>query len=112
MVLDAVGKSSLQSVSTLADAGRNLWLNRVRPLAQNPALTLVTPRFSSKKRKFPIPQHDQEVVQHFKELMESEQFTPVIDRCYPLDEFVEAYGYVETGRKIEERRDQRRPRAQ
>ena len=36
----------------------------------------------------------------FKDLMESGQFRPVIDRSYPLGEIVEAYRYVETGRKI------------
>ena len=49
---------------------------------------------------FPIPQHDQEMIRYFKELMESGQFTPVIDRRYPLDQIVEAYRYVETGKKI------------
>jgi NADPH:quinone reductase-like Zn-dependent oxidoreductase len=33
-------------------------------------------------------------------LLESGEFKPVIDRRYPLDETVEAYRYVETGRKI------------
>jgi hypothetical protein len=28
------------------------------------------------------------------------QFTPVIDRHYPLDQIVDAYRYVETGQKI------------
>lgn len=27
-------------------------------------------------------------------------FTPVLDRTYPLDRIVEAYRYVETGRKV------------
>lgn len=36
----------------------------------------------------------------FKDLMESGQFAPVIDRRYPLAEIVEAYRYVETGLKL------------
>jgi NADPH:quinone reductase-like Zn-dependent oxidoreductase len=31
--------------------------------------------------------------------MQSGQFTPVIDRQYPLDQIVDAYRYVETGQK-------------
>jgi NADPH:quinone reductase-like Zn-dependent oxidoreductase len=33
-------------------------------------------------------------------MIEAGEFTPVIDRRYPLDQIVEAYRYVETGMKI------------
>ena len=49
---------------------------------------------------FPIPRDDQEMVRYFKELIGSGGFKPLIDRRYPLDQIVEAYRYVETGRKI------------
>ena len=48
---------------------------------------------------FPIPKHDQLMMQHFSKLIESGEFRPVIDRTYPLDQIVEAYRYVETGQK-------------
>ena len=48
---------------------------------------------------FPIPKHDQLMVRYVRELIESGEFKPVIDRTYPLDQIVEAYRYVETGRK-------------
>jgi NADPH:quinone reductase-like Zn-dependent oxidoreductase len=32
--------------------------------------------------------------------MENGEFTPVIDRRYPLAEIVAAYRYVESGRKV------------
>ncbi len=48
---------------------------------------------------FPIPKHDQQMIGHFRELIETGQFKPVIDRTYPLDQIVEAYRYVETGNK-------------
>jgi NADPH:quinone reductase-like Zn-dependent oxidoreductase len=34
-----------------------------------------------------------------QELIESGKIRPVIDRCYPLEEIVEAHEYVDTGRK-------------
>jgi NADPH:quinone reductase-like Zn-dependent oxidoreductase len=40
------------------------------------------------------------MARHFKGLMESGAFRPVIDRRYRLDQIVEAYTYVETGQKI------------
>ncbi len=52
-----------------------------------------------KKVTFPIPKHDQFMVRYIKELIESGQFKPVIDRTYPLDQIVEAYRYVESGQK-------------
>jgi len=39
------------------------------------------------------------MVGYLRKLIESGEFKPVIDRTYPLDQIVEAYRYVETGRK-------------
>ena len=69
------------------------------PLAQNPFLALIAPLHGGKKVLFPIPKHDQLMVRHVRELIESGQFKPVIDRTYRLDQIVEAYRYVETGQK-------------
>ena len=49
---------------------------------------------------FPLPTIDQEMVEYLRDLVESGQFTPVVDRCYPLAEIVDAYRYVETQQKI------------
>ena len=101
MVLDAVGKSSFGRCKRLLKP-RGIYLSSdLGPLAQNPILALVTPLFGGKKVMFPIPpKYDQEMVRHFKEMIESGEFKPVIDRRYPLDQIVEAYRYVETGQKI------------
>jgi NADPH:quinone reductase-like Zn-dependent oxidoreductase len=99
-VFDAVGKSSFgrcrrllkpRGIYTSADAG---------PYWQNAALILVTPLLRGRKVVFAFPKIDQAMVRYFKELIESGAFKPLVDRRYPLDQIVEAYRYVETGRKI------------
>ena len=49
---------------------------------------------------FAYPRLNQATVRYFGQLMESGQFTPVIDRQYPMAQVVDAYRYVETGQKI------------
>jgi NADPH:quinone reductase-like Zn-dependent oxidoreductase len=100
VVLDAVGKSSFGRCRRLLKPGGIYLSSDLGPLSQNPILALVTPLLGGKKVLFPIPMQDQEMIRHFRELIESGQFKPLIDRRYPLDQIVEAYRYVETGRKI------------
>lgn len=100
VVLDSVGKSSFSRCKRLLNPGGIYISSELGPLAQNPFLALIAPLHGGRKVMFPIPKHDQEMVGYFKELIESGEFKPVIDRTYPLDQIVEAYRYVETGQKI------------
>jgi NADPH:quinone reductase-like Zn-dependent oxidoreductase len=100
VVLDAVGKSTFGRCKRLLKRRGSYLSSDLGPLAQNPFLALITPLFRGRKVLFPIPREDPAMVSHFKELMESGQFRPVIDRRYPLDQIVEAYRYVETGQKV------------
>jgi NADPH:quinone reductase-like Zn-dependent oxidoreductase len=99
VILDSVGKSSFSQCKRLLKA-RGIYLSsELGPLAQNPIRALIAPLQGGKKVMFPIPKHDQPMIRHFSELIESGEFRPVIDRTYPLDQIVEAYRYVETGNK-------------
>lgn len=99
VVLDSVGKSSFGRCKRLLKPGGTYLSSELGPLAQNPIFALIPSLRGGKKVMFPIPKHDQEMVRYFKELIESGEFKPVIDRMYPLDQIVEAYRYVETGQK-------------
>jgi NADPH:quinone reductase-like Zn-dependent oxidoreductase len=99
LVFDAVGKFSFSQCRNLLKP-RGIWSSTdMGPLSQNPLLVLAT-RFSRGRVLFPFPRIDREIVEYFKGLVESGQFTPVVDRTYPLEEIVEAYRYVETQQKI------------
>ena len=101
VVLDAVGKSSFGRCRRLLRPGGLYLSTDLGPLSQNPFLALVTPLFRGRKVRFPIPRgHDQEMVNHFRELLETGAFRPLVDRRHPLDEIVEAYRYVEAGQKV------------
>ena len=98
-VFDTVGKSSFSRCKPLLKPGGIYISSELGYMAQNPILALITPIFGKKKVMFPIPKHSDENIVLFKKLIEAGKFKGVIDRCYPLEEIVEAYRYVETGQK-------------
>jgi NADPH:quinone reductase-like Zn-dependent oxidoreductase len=99
-VFDAVGKSSFGRCRRLLKPHGVYLSTDLGPGAQNPLLALVTPVLPGRSVLFGFPRHNQAMLNYFKDLMESGQFRPVIDRTYPLAEIVEAYRYVETGQKV------------
>jgi len=100
VVFDAVGKSSFGHCRRLLRPRGTYLSSDLGPLSQNPLLVLVTPLFRGRKVVFPFPRENQEMMSYLRRQLESGAFRPVIDRRYPLDEIVEAYRYVETGRKL------------
>jgi NADPH:quinone reductase-like Zn-dependent oxidoreductase len=99
VVIDAVGKSTFGRCRRLLKP-RGIYVSSdVGPHWENVMFALATPLLGGKKVVFPIPKDDAAMARYFKELIESRGFKPVIDRRYPLDEIVEAYRYVESGRK-------------
>ncbi|MEK9138410.1 MAG: NAD(P)-dependent alcohol dehydrogenase, partial [Bacteroidota bacterium] len=100
VVFDAVGKRSFAKCKPLLKPGGIYLSTDLGYMAQNPFLALTTPLFGKKKVLFPIPTISKRDVIFIKELIETGNFKPVIDRRYPLEEVADAYRYVETGQKI------------
>ena len=100
VVFDAAGQSSFGRCRRLLKPAGIYMSTGPGPGYQNLILPLAAPLSRGKKVVFAYPRIDQATVRHFGQLMESGQFTPVIDRQYALDQIVEAYRYVETGQKI------------
>lgn len=100
VVIDAVGKTSFGRCRRMLKPDGIYVSSELGPLSMNPLLALLTPAFGRRRVQFPLPMGDQAMVRGLGDLIASGGFTPVIDRRYPLDEIVAAYGYVETGQKV------------
>jgi NADPH:quinone reductase-like Zn-dependent oxidoreductase len=97
VIFDAVGKLSFtRCLGSLEPGGIYLPTDGFGNLMR----ALLPSRAGAKKVVFQIPprQTKQDVL-FLKELVEARKYRPVIDRCYPLEDVIEATRYVETEQK-------------
>lgn len=100
LVFDAVGKSSFGKCKRILKKNGCYISTELGRNGQNVWFALFKPFMGSKKVLFPIPVYDQNLIQYIVTLAEQEHYRPLIDRTYPLQDIVEAYRYVETGKKL------------
>ncbi len=99
VVFDAVGKHSFRRCRRSVRPG-GIYIDTDPGFMWHvPALALLTRWIGDKKVTLPIPKYTKKDVLFLKELIEAGQYRAVIDRCYPLEQVVEATAYVETGQK-------------
>jgi NADPH:quinone reductase-like Zn-dependent oxidoreductase len=98
VIFDAVGKHSFRRCrGSLQPGGIYLPTDGF----ENLILALLPSRKGSKRVVFQLPpRQPKSDVLFLKELIEAGKFRPVIDRCYPLEDVIEATRYVETQRKV------------
>ncbi len=99
-VFDAVGKSTFGRCRRLLTPRGSYVSSELGPGWQNLALAASTPLLRGRTVRFPFPRQDQPMIRQFGDLLGSGAFRPLVDRHYPLEEIVDAYRYVETGRKL------------
>ncbi len=100
VVFDAVGKTTFWRCRRLL-VPRGVFLSTdVGPLWQNVFLIPLTALLPGRRVKIPVRPQNRDTVRAMRQLLESGDFTPVIDRVYPLEEIVDAYRYVDAGQKV------------
>lgn len=96
-IIDFAGKSPFaRSLKSIKPGGYYVHGNA-------PALTMIrriwASRMSGRNVRIALTAYKQENLDYLRELLAAGRVKPVIDRCYPLDEIVEAHRYVDSGRK-------------
>lgn len=98
-IFDAVGKSSFGKCKPLLTEKGIYISTEFGKNAENILFALTTPLWGGKRLLFPIPSITKQDIIFLKELVEKDEFKPVIDSFYTLGQIVDAYRYVESGQK-------------
>ncbi|HYK07557.1 MAG TPA: NAD(P)-dependent alcohol dehydrogenase [Gaiellaceae bacterium] len=99
VVFDAVGMHSFRRCRRSLKPGGTYTETDPGFMWHVPALSLVTRWVGDKTVALGITKYAKQDVELLKELIESGEYRPVVDRSYPLEDVVEAHRYVETGQK-------------
>ncbi|MGP0004117.1 MAG: NAD(P)-dependent alcohol dehydrogenase [Acidimicrobiales bacterium] len=101
VIFDAVGKHSFRRCRGSLVRGGTYAVADLGFLWQNPFLALMTSVIGTRRVKLPFARHPdaKKDVLLLKELIEVGRYRAVIDRCYPLQQVVDATVYVETQQK-------------
>jgi len=98
-IFDAVGKSTFGKCKPLLKDNGVYISSELGPNSENLLFALTTPITGGKRVIFPIPFNTKETIPYIMQLLKEENFKPVIDREYSMEEIGLAYEYVLRGEK-------------
>ena len=99
VVFDSVGMHSFRRCRRSLKSGGVYIETDLGFMWHVPFLALLTRWIGDKRVTLPIPKYSKQDILFLKELIESGEYRAVIDRCYPLEQVVDATRYVETRQK-------------
>ena len=98
VILDAVSKLTFFScLRSLSGKGVYITEHLLYP-KYHPVQLLISPLISRKKAKTHLAKPNDKDLDFLRGLLEEEVLRPVIEKCFPLDQIVEAHRHVESGR--------------
>ena len=99
VILDAVGKHSFRRCRRSLKPGGLFVETDLGFLWHAPFLALLTRWIGDKKLVIGVARYTKANILFLEELLEARRYRAIIDRCYPLEEVVDATRYVETEQK-------------
>jgi len=98
VILDAVGKRTFFScLGSLTEKGVYITEHLLYP-KYHPIQLMISPLISKKKAKVHLAKPNDTDLDFLRGLIEGEIVKPVIEKCYPLYQIIEAHRHVESGR--------------
>lgn len=98
VILDAVGKRTFfSSLRSLTEKGIYITEHPLYP-KYHPIQLMIGSIIGSKKAKIHLAKPNDSDLVLLRALMEQEKLRPVIEKCFPLNEIVEAHRHIESGR--------------
>jgi NADPH:quinone reductase-like Zn-dependent oxidoreductase len=98
VILDAVGKRTFFScLRSLTEMGVYITENAIYP-KYHPVQLMLSSLIGRKKAKVHLAKPNDRDLDFLRSLVEEEKVRPVIEKCFPLDQIVEAHRHVESGR--------------
>lgn len=98
-VLDTVGNQSYTACRKHLNNTGTYASTELGPWCQNVIHAMAAKLSGNRRAIFPIPRDVKACQRKTIELLSAESYRPLVDRCYPFEQIVDAYRYVSTGMK-------------